>query len=160
MQIASYNGDTTLYLERGEQHAERVVGRNRVHVVFDAAGHKVYTYVDIEAAAPPFRSHVRIQWPWHFGWHRSTAIVVRPSRRLGRHGGDVARGEGLVERLVEKLVGVLAPPSSLLAFFGGRSDRRHRVFRKRGASSSRQKRKNPSWSGPIPTSTTWSNPAA
>ena len=132
MRIASRDGDTTLYLERGEDHAERVVGRNRVHVIFNATGHKIYTYVDIEAAAAPFRSHVRIQWSWRFGWGRSTAIGARPRPRLERHRWDVARGEGLIERLVEKLVGPLAPPSLLLAFRGGCPNRLHRLARRLG----------------------------
>jgi hypothetical protein len=68
MRIESGNGDTTLYLERGEHHEDRVVGENCVHAIFDAAGRRIYTYVDVGAAAAPFRPHVRIRRPWGSGW--------------------------------------------------------------------------------------------
>lgn len=68
MRIESQNGETTLHLERGERHEDRVVGQNRVHTIFNAAGWKIYTYVDIGAAAPPFRPHVWIRRPWGSSW--------------------------------------------------------------------------------------------
>jgi hypothetical protein len=61
MRIESRDGDTTLYLERGERHEDRVVGQNCVHAIFNATGRKIYTYVDVGAAAAPFRPRVWIR---------------------------------------------------------------------------------------------------
>jgi len=67
MRIESRNGDTTLYLEHGERHEYRVVGQNHVHAIFDAGGRKIYTYVDVGAAAARSRPRVRIRRPWGIG---------------------------------------------------------------------------------------------
>ena len=65
--VSIENRTTTLYLNaRTPQNC--VVGQNCVHTIFNAAGRKIYTYVDVGAAAAPFRPHVRIRRPWGSGW--------------------------------------------------------------------------------------------
>lgn len=67
MRIATRNGEITLLLERGERHATRVAGQNHVHTIFNAAGRRIYTYVDVGASSSG--PHVRIRMPWRVGWN-------------------------------------------------------------------------------------------
>jgi hypothetical protein len=95
MRIESRSGDTTtLFLERGERHEDRVVGQNCVHAIFNAAGRKIYTYVDVGAAAAPFRPHVRIRRPWGSGWQgeRLPFRVLADSLVAYALSGDWRRG--------------------------------------------------------------------
>jgi hypothetical protein len=80
MRIDSGSGDTTLYLERGERDENRVVGKNHVHAIFNAAGRRIYTYVDVDAAAASSRPHVQIRTAWGIGaipgdWRRGVRVA-------------------------------------------------------------------------------------
>jgi hypothetical protein len=69
MRIESRNGQTALHLERGERHEIRVAGQNHVHFIFNAAGRKIYTFIDVGAAVASSTPHVRIRIPWGIGWN-------------------------------------------------------------------------------------------
>jgi hypothetical protein len=73
MRIESRKGEMTLSLDRGERYEESVAGQNRVHMILDAAGRTIYTYVDVGAAAAGSRPRVSV---------RRSRAVDRERRRL------------------------------------------------------------------------------